>query len=295
MRVVLVGSQGQVGWEIAQVLNAIADYEIVALNRSELDFTQTEAIVPLITQLQPDIIINAAAYTAVDKAESEPDLAFQLNAVAPQHLAKAASQLAAALVHISTDYVFDGHKNRPYQPEDPTHPLGVYGQSKLAGEKAIQTACDRHAIVRTAWVYGTYGKANFVKTMLRLGADREQLRVVYDQLGSPTWAFDLASAIVSFLPHLAPQTYGLYHYTNSGVISWYDFAMAIFEEAEALGLPLQVNHIEPITSDQYPTPAVRPAYSVLSGQKLAQVLGKTAPYWRTSLRKMLQQLVFQQH
>lgn len=288
MRVLITGSQGQVGHELVKVL--ASNYSVTALTRSDLDLTDIDKIWPLVDRVAPDVIINAAAYTAVDKAEREPQLAHQVNGRVPEHLAKAAKACGGSLVHISTDYVFDGGQNRPYRTDADPHPLGVYGKSKHAGESAVKQATSRHVILRTAWVYGTGGKGNFVKTMLRLGAEREELRVVYDQVGSPTWAYDIAHAIAALLPQLNHQAaFGTYHYTNSGAISWYDFAVAIFEEARILGYPLQVRRVLPITSDQYPTPAERPAYSVLAGEKLAALTGQTAPHWRTSLRKMLKE------
>lgn len=293
MKVLLLGSQGQVGQELVTTLPAIAD--LTAWSRTHIDLTQSDTIIDQVLAVQPDVIVNAAAYTAVDKAESEPALAHKINGEAPGLLAQAATRCGAILLHLSTDYVFDGHQNRPYQTTDHPHPLGVYGQSKLAGEQAIRENCDRHAILRTAWVYGAKGKSNFVKTMLRLAGDRPVLNVVYDQVGSPTWAYDIAQAVTAMIPALKTDTFGTYHYTNSGAISWYDFAIAIFEEAAALGYPLKVNQVNPITSDQYPTPTERPAYSVLAGQKLAQLIGQTAPHWRTSLRKMLRELLEVEH
>lgn len=285
MKILLIGSQGQVGQALAKTLPAIGD--LVAWSRADLDLTQVEQIGPQVIAQYPDVIVNAAAYTAVDRAESEPALAHQINAEVPQRLAQAASKCGAKLIHLSTDYVFDGQKNRPYQTTDVTQPLGVYGQSKLAGELAVQAHCEQHAILRTAWVYGAAGSGNFVKTMLRLGAERPTLNVVYDQVGSPTWSEDIARAITRLIPQLTAATFGTYHFTNSGVTSWYDFAVAIFEEAALLALPLTVTEVKPITSDRYPTPAKRPAYSVLAGEKLAALIGQTAPYWRLSLRHML--------
>lgn len=287
MKILLLGCQGQVGQELQLTLPSLG--EVSAWSRSQIDLTNLEGIIPAVVAEQPDLIVNAAAYTAVDKAESEPVLAHQINAAAPEKLAQAADQCGAKLVHISTDYVFDGQQNRPYQPEATPRPLGAYGQSKQAGEALIQAVTPRHVIFRTAWVYGAKGKGNFVKTMLRLGAEREQLGVVYDQIGTPTWAYDIAQAITSLIPHLNEDTYGIYHYTNSGAVSWYDFAVAIFEEARTLGYTLQLTHVKPITSEQYPTPTERPAYSVLAGEKLAKVIHQTPPHWRTSLRKMLKE------
>lgn len=294
MTILLIGTQGQVGQELIKTLDSLD--AIKAVGRAELDLTDLDAIAQTIQATQPNLIVNAAAYTAVDKAESEPELAKTINAKAPEVMAKSATDCGATLVHISTDYVFSGQAGSPRQETDKTGPLGVYGKTKLAGEEAIRDACKQHIILRTAWVYGTQGKGNFLKTMLRLGKERETLSVVSDQIGSPTWAKDIAEAIAD----LAKQTqaadnleasplFGTYHFTNSGVASWYDFAIAIFEEAEALGQPLKIESVKPIATADYPTPAKRPAYSVLSGKKIATVLGKDAPYWRTSLREMLQE------
>ena len=288
MKILLIGSRGQVGQELLTTLPAIGT--VIAWSRADCDLTQTQHLVPQVLAQSPDVIVNAAAYTAVDQAEQEPGLAHQINGTVPKCLAQAAQDCGATLVHLSTDYVFDGQQNRPYQPDAPTNPLGVYGQSKLAGELAVQTECDRHAILRTAWVYGTQGKGNFVKTMLRLGAERETIKVVYDQVGCPTWSRDIAQAIVDLIPQLETPTFGTYHFTNSGAISWYDFAIAIFEEAADLGWPLQVETVFPITTDQYPLPAPRPAYSVLGGEKLTALRDRLPPHWRTSLRHMLKEL-----
>lgn len=287
MKILLIGCRGQVGHELGKLLSNIG--QLTPWSRADLDLTRTEDIAAAIAAQAPNIIVNAAAYTAVDKAEAEPQLAHQINAIAPEQMAKAADQCGATLVHLSTDYVFDGRQNRPYQPTAVTNPLGVYGQSKQAGEQAIQRLTPRHAIVRTAWVYGAHGQGNFVKTMLRLGQSRDEVRVVYDQVGSPSWSHDIARAIAALIPHLHEQTFGTYHYSNSGAVSWYDFAVAIFEEARLLGYPLQLTQVHPITSDQYPTPVERPPYSVLAGEKLAHLIGYTAPHWRTSLRNMLKE------
>lgn len=287
MKILLLGCQGQVGQELQTTLSRLGS--LTAWSRDNIDLADTETIFDTVVAQQPDVIVNAAAYTAVDQAENEPQLAQQINAIAPGKLALAAESCGAKLIHISTDYVFDGQQNRPYLPDVKPKPLGVYGQSKRDGELAVQLATQRYAILRTAWVYGAKGKGNFVKTMLRLGAERDQLGVVYDQVGTPTWAYDIAEAITALIPKLAEETYGIYHYTNSGAVSWYDFAIAIFEEARSLGYALQISHVQPITSDQYPTPTERPAYSVLGGEKLAQLLAQTSPHWRTSLRKMLQE------
>jgi dTDP-4-dehydrorhamnose reductase len=288
MKILLTGAAGQVGQELQQTLVPLG--EVVSVGRDRLDFSQFDAVRQLLDDVQPDLIVNAAAYTAVDKAESEPELAHQVNAKTPGILATAAQHMGAGIIHISTDYVFDGDQSSPYRELDPTRPLGVYGESKLGGEEAVRAGCDRHMILRTAWVYGTQGKGNFVKTMLKLGAGREELRVVADQIGAPTWSRDLAEAIAQLAAQLSPETAGTYHYTNSGVTSWYDFAIAIFEEATALGFPLKIQRVIPITTADYPTPARRPAFSVLSLQKITPLLGTHPPHWRQSLRQMLLEL-----
>ena len=294
MTILLIGGRGQVGQELAKTLAPVEPLEIVG--RAQLDLTDLDAIAHTIRNLRPRLVVNAAAYTAVDKAESEPDLAYKINAQAPEVMAKSADDCGASLIHISTDYVFAGQAGTPRTETDETGPLGVYGKTKLAGEAAIRAATKYHIILRTAWVYGTQGKGNFLKTMLRLGKERETLSVVSDQIGSPTWAKDIAEAIADLSQQ--PQTldtpnreklFGTYHFTNSGVASWYDFAIAIFEEAAALDIPLKIQTVNPITTADYPTPAKRPAYSVLSNQKIVELLGRNAPHWRTSLRKMLKE------
>lgn len=294
MRILLLGKDGQLGQDLQPKL--ATQGEVICCGRDTLDLENGDSICQIVRQVQPNVIVNAAAYTAVDRAESEPDRAIAVNGTAPAILAEEAQQLGAALIHVSTDYVFDGQKNTPYLEEDVPCPMGAYGQSKWLGEKGVQQSCDHHIILRTAWVYGIGGKGNFVKTMLRLGADREELRVVVDQVGSPTWTGDLAGAIAQFIPHLCPGTgtqrpiTGIYHFTNSGAISWYDFAVAIFEEAERLEFPLRLQRVVPITTAEYPTLASRPAYSVLSNKKTSALLGGPAPHWRQGLRQMLKQL-----
>ena len=293
-RILLTGLNGQVGQELQRTLAPLG--EVIGVGRETMDLAQATSIRQAISEARPDVIVNAAAYTAVDKAETETELAHSINGIAPQIMAEEAQRLGAALFHISTDYVFDGRKNTPYLEDDAPNPLGVYGKSKLVGEEGIRKTCDRYIILRTAWVYGTYGKSNFVKTMLRLFASRDEVRVVADQVGTPTWASDIASAIATLLPQLCPEQpqesplTGIYNFTNSGMSSWYDFAIAIFEEAEQLGFPLKVQRIVPITTSEYPTPAQRPAYSVLSGKKVSAALGTYPPYWRDGLRQMLGEL-----
>src|ERR687885_1837354 len=281
-RILLTGVNGQLGQELQQTLVSLG--EVIGVGRETMDLAQSASIRQVIGEVKPDLIVNAAAYTAVDKAETEIELAKSINAIAPSLMAEEAQQMGADLIHVSTDYVFDGRKNTPYTEQDATNPLSIYGQSKLAGEEGIRLHSDRHIILRTAWVYGTHGKSNFVKTMLRLFAEREEVRVVADQVGTPTWAGDIAEAIATLLsqpsqdPAQPNLPTGTYHYTNSGVASWYDFAVAIFEEAKPLGFPLKVQKIVPIATADYPTPAKRPAYSVLSGKKITAVLGSHPPH-----------------
>ncbi|MEO0405960.1 MAG: dTDP-4-dehydrorhamnose reductase [Cyanobacteria bacterium P01_A01_bin.135] len=293
-KILLVGANGQVGQELRHTLTGIG--QLVSVGRQDMNLTEVEAIRQVIRREQPDLIVNAAAYTAVDKAESEPELASQINAIAPTVMAEEVQRLGGKLIHISTDYVFNGKKSSPYREDDMPSPLGTYGQSKLLGEDGVRQACDNHIILRTAWVYGTKGKGNFVKTMLRLAAERDELRVVADQIGSPTWSGDIAAAIARLIDREASEqaaelsdATGTYHFTNSGVASWYDFAVAIFEEAKTQGASLKVQRVVPITTADYPTPAQRPAYSVLSGQKISKLIG-SPPHWRHSLRQMLVEL-----
>lgn len=291
MRVLLIGGTGQLGEALQTALQAVPALTLTVLTRQELNLTQLGQVRSAIERIQPEIIINAAAYTAVDRAEAERDLAMTINGKAPGVVAAAARDCNARLIHISTDYVFAGDKGSPYLETDPTHPLNTYGESKRAGEQAILAAEADAVIVRTAWVYGAGGKGNFVKTMLRLGAERPEVRVVADQIGTPTWTGDLAKAITTIACGMdTPIPAGIYHYTNSGVASWYDFAIAIFEEAAALGMPLRLQRVVPITTSEYPTPARRPAYSVLAWGKITPYLGGPAPHWRQGLRTMLGEL-----
>jgi dTDP-4-dehydrorhamnose reductase len=306
--ILLIGKMGQVGQELQKTLVSLG--KVTAMGHEELDLTQPEQIRMAIGQNQPDLVVNAAAYTAVDKAESEPELAWTINAEAPKVMAEEAQRLGAGLIHISTDYVFDGRQNTPYTETDATNPVSVYGRSKLAGEVEISQIYARspelsYGILRTAWVYGCYGKGNFVKTMLRLGGDREEVRVVADQVGSPTWAAEIAGAIAVLSQNALDQVQqpesnlpivnGLYHFTNSGVASWYDFAVAIFEEAQLLGFPLKLKTVVPITTAEYPTPAKRPAYSVLANQKISTLLKTPTAHWRQALRLMLTELHTELH
>ena len=285
MKILLAGGSGQLAQELQPIL--LSSGEVIAVDRTRLDLSQPESIRQAMAEIQPDLVVNAAAYTAVDKAENEPELAHAVNGIAPGIFAEECEKRGASLIHFSTDYVFDGSRGSAYLETDITNPLGTYGKSKLAGEEAIRNAVNRHIIIRTAWVYGNGGKGNFVKTMLRLGKEREEIRVVADQIGSPTWTGDLAAAVSQIIPQIKPEIFGTYQYTNSGVCSWYDFAIAIFEEAEKLGFTLKVQRVIPITTAEYPTPAKRPAFSVLSTVKISAILGTYPPHWRQGLRQML--------
>lgn len=288
-KILLTGKNGQLGKELQPLLSTIG--ELIAFGKDELDLSNSDQIRDCVQKHQPDIIINAGAYTSVDRAESEPELAHAVNSNAPKILAESAEKIGARLFHISTDYVFDGTKNKPYTEQDKTHPIGVYGRSKQGGEEGIKSHCNNYVILRTAWVYGVYGKGNFVKTMLRLGQEREELKVVFDQVGTPTWTNDIAKAIMGLIAKLpSSPVQEIYHFTNSGVASWYDFSIAIFEEAKVLHFPVTVHRVSPIPTEEYPTPAKRPAYSVLSGEKIGKILGTPPPQWRVSLREMLTQL-----
>ncbi len=288
-KILLTGITGQVGQELPKTLTNLG--EVVGVSRQEFDLSQSEQIKQKIAEIKPNIIVNAGAYTAVDKAEEDSKLAIAINADAPKAIAIAANDIGATVVHISTDYVFNGKNHTPYLETDTTDPLGVYGNSKLQGEIGIRENCDRHIILRTAWVYGARGHGNFVKTMIRLGESREELKVVADQIGSPTWSYDIADAITNLLNKSQEDSTinGVYHFTNSGVASWYDLAVATFTEAKQLGFPLKIKQVFPITTADYPTPAQRPAYSVLSKNKYTEAMGIYPPHWRKSLKKMLEE------
>ncbi len=281
MKVLILGAGGQVG----TALQALAPRHaaVTALDRSRLDLSDIDAIAPLIHRLAPSLIINAAGYTAVDKAESQPDLAYAINAEAPGAVAWAAAEIGARFVHISTDFVFDGTAHKPYAPDTPTSPLSVYGRSKAAGETWTAQAGGNALTIRTAWVYGA-GGANFVETMLRLMVTRPEINVVADQIGTPTHADSLARAMWALA---ATDHTGIVHFTDAGVASWYDFAVAIHDLATAAGLLDSAVIINPIPASAYPTPAWRPAYSVLDKAQTWDWLGYTARHWRHELATMI--------
>ncbi len=284
MKVLVTGTTGQLGSEVAARFRQLGR-EVVAADRRVLDFLQPAQAAAVIRTQQPDWVINCAAYTQVDKAESEPEQAFIINRDTPAQLAQAVAEYGGRLLQLSTDFVFDGTQTRPYVEDDATHPLGVYGRSKLEGEQAVQRALPNAVIVRTAWVYGVHGH-NFVKTMLRLATAGTPLRVVSDQRGTPTWTRDIVAAIVALVDQ---QASGVFHFTAAGETSWHGFASAILEEAANAGFTIKTRKIEPIATTDYPTPATRPAYSVLNTDKISACLPFTIPAWRDSLKNMLQE------
>lgn len=290
-RCVIIGRDGQLARALARVLPA-AGLDCAILARPEVDLARPAGLGAAIARLRPDVVVNAAAYTAVDRAEDEPELAFAVNATGAGALAAAADAAGAAIIHMSTDYVFDGTATRPYCETDATSPLGSYGSSKLAGEQLVATANPRHVILRTAWVASPDG-SNFVRTMLRLAAERTELRVVDDQRGCPTFAADLAAAIAAVLPRLgaaAPAShYGVFHVVGRGETTWCGFARRIMQGSAQRGgrsVPVVA-----ITTRDYPTRARRPAYSVLSTERIADVHGIVMPEWETSLDQCLDVLI----
>ena len=282
--ILVTGANGQLGNELRELSTLYADYTFTFMSRSELDLSNTEDICAYFTDKTFDVIINCAAYTAVDKAESEPGLARKINTTAVETLAHIAKEKAISLIHISTDYVFDGKNFKPYLETDATHPQGVYGQTKLDGEQAMLAINPINSIIiRTSWVYSSFGN-NFVKTMLRLGRERDELGVIYDQVGTPTFARDLAQAILSIIQQSvlnAQKATEIYHFSNEGVCSWYDFAKTIFEFS-AIHC-----HVKPIETKDYPTPAKRPHYSLLNKAKIKNTFDMTIPYWKDSLQDCL--------
>lgn len=285
LRVIVTGAGGQLGWELQRTVPA--QFDCLAVQRDTLDIADVNAVQALLERERPALLINAAAYTAVDRAESEPELAMRVNGEGPANLARACEHFGTRLLHVSTDFVFDGRACVPYTTDAEPAPLGEYGRSKLAGERAVLAGTTGALVVRTGWVYSSSGQ-NFVKTMLRLMGEREELSVVADQVGTPTWAKGLAR----FLWQAAERddVAGLYHWSDAGVCSWYDFAVAIAEEASALGLLRRLPHIKPIPASDYPTPAQRPAFSVLDKRRAWDDFAISGVHWRVQLRQMLQEL-----
>ena len=285
MRILVTGSTGQLGFEVLGAFSQ-SGHEIIAPVRQELDFLNPDEVADRVRRLQPDWVINCAAYTQVDRAESEVEQAFVINRDSVAQLAGAVAGYGGNLLHVSTDFVFDGEQSRPYREEDDARPLGVYGRSKWEGEQAVRAVLPEAIVLRTAWVYGVHGH-NFVKTILRVASEGKPLRVVDDQVGSPTWARDIAGAIRALVQHRAR---GTYHYTNAGSTSWHGFATAILAEATEAGFALKTDSVEAIPTSGYPTPARRPAYSVLDTGKIQSLLTAPIPHWRDSLNRMLKEL-----
>ncbi|WP_413175251.1 dTDP-4-dehydrorhamnose reductase [Anabaena azotica] len=295
MKILLTGTTGQVGWELQRTLMTVG--EVIAVGRNQMDLAQPDTICQTIREIKPDLIVNPAAYTAVDQAESQPDLAIAINGVAPGVMAEEAKRLGAAMIHYSTDYVFDGTKNTPYTENDQPNPQNVYGKTKLAGEEAIASVGVDHLIFRTSWVYGLYGK-NFLLTMQRLAKEREEIRVVDDQIGAPTWSRMIAETTSQIISQALPNPSdffahqgGLYHLSASGKTSWYGFAKAIFAkdifEPDFQQSQRKLQRLIAITSQEYPTAASRPAYSLLDHQKLAHNFKLVMPNWERILELVL--------
>lgn len=308
-RLLLIGKTGQVGRELVPLLEPVGD--LTSLDRLQLDLSKPDQIRRVIRGLRPDLIINAAAYTAVDRAESDQSAARAINAVAPGVLAEEAKQLGALLVHFSTDYVFDGAKRSPYEEDDPPNPINTYGKTKLEGERAIQQVGPAYLIFRTGWVYAREGR-NFLLTVLRLAAEKEELRIVRDQTGAPTSSREIAAATAKVLAQICSSadgasprsgTKGIYHTTAGGQTTWYDFAVRILELAStgsrsddwfraATGnRPLMARKVMPITTAEFPTPARRPAYSVLASRRLKDAFGISLPHWEMQLRSVFSDAV----
>ena len=285
MRILVLGRSGQVGTALTQSLQGLG--ELIALDRAQLDLTNPDAIRTTLREIQPQIVINAAAYTAVDAAESDQAMAFQINAVAPRVMAEESERLGAALIHYSTDYVFDGGKQGAWIEDDATAPLSIYGHSKLAGEQAITDVGGTHLILRTSWVYGLHGK-NFLLTMLKLAESRDSLAIVDDQIGAPTWALTIADATSAIIrdagePGQLAALSGIYHLCAGGHTSWFGFAQAIFSHASVQRKP----QLRPITTAEYPTPAQRPHNSILNTDKFRRSFGDL-PTWDDALQTCLQ-------
>jgi dTDP-4-dehydrorhamnose reductase len=295
IRILITGKNGQVGWELQRALCPLG--EVIAADRRQMDFASPEGIRDAIRRIKPRVIVNAAAYTAVDRAETEPGPAMAVNGIAPGIVAQEAQRLGAFLIHYSTDYVFDGSKDAPYVESDPANPLGVYGRSKLAGEQAIQATGLPHCIFRTSWVYSTRGH-NFSRTMLRLARERNELRIVDDQLGAPTWARGIAEITAQVLAQAVTaggldadrlrEQSGLYHLTAAGTVSWFAFAQAIFAGAGAIAGE-KIPRLIPIRTIDYPLPARRPANSRLDNSKFAAAFGLTLPDWEAMLRLCIEE------
>lgn len=293
MNILLFGKTGQVGWELQRALAPLGNLIALDVHSTDYcgDFSKPEGIADTVRRIRPDVIVNAAAHTAVDKAESEVEFAQLLNATSVEAIAKAAAEIGAWVVHYSTDYVFPGTGDRPWSEQDCTAPLNIYGETKLAGEKALQEHCAQHMIFRTSWVFAGKGN-NFAKTMLRLAKDRTEMSVINDQFGAPTGAELLAdcTAHAIRLAQYRPEVAGLYHLVASGVTTWYDYAALVFEEARSAGFTLKLESLHPVPTSAYPTPARRPGNSRLDTNKFQDTFGLTLPDWKVGVKRMLNEL-----
>lgn len=288
MRVLITGCNGQVGHCLVRILSNTENVSLLAVDREELDVTDKKSVSDKVKAFKPTIIINAAAHTAVDKAEDEVELAFAINRDGPKYLAEVAQEVDAAIIHISTDYVFEGNKVGEYVENDVTNPQSVYGASKLAGEIAVAEVCDKHVILRTSWVFGEHGN-NFVKTMLRIAESRNELSIVGDQFGGPTYAGDIAKALVKIATSISngdSVEYGVYHYSGLPHVSWYGFANRIFDNAVVQGVLRDKPKLSSITTEQYPTPAKRPKNSKLSTEKISNSFAIDASDWKAAILKI---------
>lgn len=293
MRLLVTGASGQVGWELSRSLTPLG--EVVALDRRQCDFSRPELLPSLIRSINPDVVVNAAGYTAVDKAEHEEKLATTVNGTAVGVIAEESRKAGILLVHYSTDYVFDGVKQTPYTEDDAPNPINAYGRSKLAGDIAIRQADGAYVVLRTSWVYASR-KHNFLRTILRLARKGEDLRIVADQIGAPTWARDIADATALIIQAVrleqaqGPFASGVFNLTASGATSWYEFAKAILEDANRHALLQRMPQLEPISSGEYPTPAARPKNSRLAGDRLSKRFGIALPHWKQGLALCIDEL-----
>lgn len=287
MKLLVAGANGQVGFKLAQLLKE-KGFDFIALTREQLDISDAEAVRQVVLDYLPEVIINAAAYTSVDKAESDQDCAYQINAEGPKNLALAAKEINAAIFHISTDYVFDGNASSVYTEDDITNPQGAYGASKLAGEKCVRDVTHKHIILRTAWVFCEHGN-NFVKTMIRLGRDRKELGIVADQYGGPTYAGHIAEALIAIAERYQQDNdlpWGIYHYSGVPHVNWYDFAKSIFNEVQSEAIYNQAPSLKPIATEDYPTPAKRPKNSRMSCEKIKVAFDIAPSNWRLALKNI---------
>ncbi|PTB31815.1 dTDP-4-dehydrorhamnose reductase [Photobacterium phosphoreum] len=292
MKVLITGCHGQVGSCLVKQLQSCPDIEFLAVDRNALDITSEQDVIKIVNAFLPNIIINAAAHTAVDKAENEVELSYAINRDGPKYLAQSAEKVGAAILHISTDYVFAGDKNGLYRESDLVNPKGVYGESKLAGEEAVINTCSRHIILRTAWVFGEDGN-NFVKTMLRLAQQRDSLGIVADQFGGPTYAGDIAAVLINIAKIITDSKnifnsddYGIYHFSGMPHVSWCEFAQVIFDKAVEQKVLVKSPDVKRIKTEEYPTPAKRPANSKLNTQRITTVFNIPASDWQSALNHL---------